>query len=135
MMYLLDTMVLSELRKKERNPGVTQWLSNKSDQELFISVVSIGEIARGIAQQDKQNKEFAKLLRRWMEKLLLLYGQRILPVGIPIAKRWGELSAQVHNAGVDILLAATALEHNLTVVTRNERHFSQTGVNSINPWQ
>ena len=134
-MSLLDTMVLSELRKKERNLGVTQWLSGKSDKELFISVVSIGEIARGIAQQDKQNKEFAKLLRRWLEKLLLRYGQRILPVDIPIAKRWGELSAQAHNAGVDILLAATAIEHNLTVVTRNERHLSQTGVRTVNPWQ
>jgi len=138
-MYLLDTMVLSELRKKERNPGVTQWLSGKSDQELFISsVVSIGEIAKGIAQQDKQDKqdkEFAKLLKHWLEKLLLLYGQRILPVDIPIAKRWGELSIQVQNSGVDILLAATAMEHNLTIVTRNERHFSQTGIAIINPWQ
>jgi len=134
-MYLLDTMVLSELRKKERNPGVTQWLSGKSDKELCISVVSIGEISKGIAQQDKQNKEFAALLHRWLEKLVLLYGQRILPVDIPIAKRWGELSAQAHNAGVDILLAATAIEHNLTIVTRNGRHFSQTRVNIINPWQ
>jgi len=134
-MYLLDTMVLSELRKKERNPSVTQWLSDKSDKELFISVVSIGEIAKGIAQQEKQNKEFAKLLKQWLEKMLLLYGQKILPVDVPIAKRWGELSVQAHNAGVDILLAATAIEHNLTIVTRNERHFSQTGVNIINPWQ
>jgi hypothetical protein len=134
-MYLLDTMVLSELRKKERSPGVTQWLSDKSDHELFISVVSIGEIAKGIAQQDKQNKEFAKLLRRWLDKLLLLYGQRILPVDIAIAKRWGELSVQVQNSGVDILLAATAIEHNLTIVTRNERHFIQTRVSIINPWQ
>ena len=134
-MYLLDTMVLSELRKKERNPGVTQWLSGKSDKELCISVVSIGEISKGIAQQDKQNKELASLLHRWLEKLVLLYGQRILPVDIPIAKRWGELSAQAHNAGVDILLAATAIEHNLTIVTRNGRHFSQTRVNIINPWQ
>ena len=134
-MYLLDTMVLSELRKKERNPGVTQWLSGKSDKELFISVVSIGEISKRIAQQDRQNKAFATLLHRWLEKLVLLYGQRILSVDIPIAKRWGELRAQVHNAGVDILLAATAIEHNLTIVTRNERHFSQTRVNIINPWQ
>jgi len=133
-MYLLNTMVLSELRKKERNPGVTQWLSDKSDQELFVSVVSIGEIAKGIAQQDRQDKEFAKALRLWLDKLLLLYKDRILPVDIPIAKRWGELSVLVKNSGVDILLAATALEHNLTIVTRNERHFHHTGVNIINPW-
>jgi predicted nucleic acid-binding protein len=132
-MYLLDTMVLSELRKKDRNPGVTQWLSDKSDRELFVSVVSIGEITKGIAQQEKRNEEFARILRQWLEKLLLLYRERILPIDIPIAKRWGELSAGVNN--VDILLAATALEHNLTIVTRNERHFGHIGVNIINPWR
>ena len=132
-MYLLDTMVLSELRKKERNPGVTQWLSGKSDRELFVSVVSIGEITKGITQQEKRNEEFAKILRQWLEKLLLLYKDRVLPIDIPIAKRWGELSVGVNN--VDILLAATALEHNLTIVTRNERHFGHIGVNIINPWR
>ena len=132
-MYLLDTMVLSELRKKDRNPGVIQWLSDKSDRELFVSVVSIGEITKGIAQQEKRNEKLARILRQWLEKLLLLYRERILPIDIPIAKRWGELSVGVNN--VDILLAATALEHNLTIVTRNERHFSQIGVNIINPWR
>ncbi|MCL1916437.1 MAG: type II toxin-antitoxin system VapC family toxin [Desulfovibrionaceae bacterium] len=128
-------MVLSELRRKDRNPGVTQWFSGKTDKELFVSVISIGEIARGIAQQDKRNEEFARRLKQWLEKLLLLYGQRVLLVDIHIAKRWGELSVQAHNAGVDILLAATAMEHNLTIVTRNERHFSRTGVGIINPWK
>jgi len=134
-MYLLDTMMLSELRKKERNPGVTAWLSGKPDQALFVSVVSIGEIAKGIAQQDKRNREFAKTLRQWLEKLLLLYKERILPIDIPIAKRWGELSVQANNSGADILLAATALEHNLTIVTRNEKHFPLTDLKIINPWQ
>ena len=134
-MYLLDTMVLSELRKKERNPGVTQWLTDKPDHALFVSVVSIGEIAKGIAVQDKQNREFAKVLRLWLEKLLLLYRERILPVDIPIAKRWGELSVHANNSGVDILLAATALEHGLTIVTRNGKHFSRTGATCVNPWQ
>jgi len=134
-MYLLDTMVLSELRKKERNAGVVQWLSEKSDQELFVSVVSIGEIARGIAQQDKRDKAFALKLRQWLDRLVLAYSDRILPVDIAIAKRWGELSAQARNSGVDILLAATALEHNLTVVTRNEKHFSATNVTIVNPWR
>ena len=134
-MYLLDTMMLSELRKKERNPGVAAWLSGKPDQALFVSVVSIGEIAKGIAQQDKRNREFAKTLRQWLEKLLLLYKERILPIDIPIAKRWGELSVQANNSGADILLAATALEHNLTIVTRNEKHFPLTDLKIINPWQ
>jgi len=133
-MYLLDTMVLSELRKKECDPGVIQWLSDKTDQELFISVVSIGEITKGITQQDKRDRAFAKKLRQWLDKLLLVYSERILPVDIPIARRWGELSLLAQNDGVGILLAATALEHNLTVVTRNEKHFAATGVKIINPW-
>jgi len=134
-MYLLDTMVLSELRKKERNPGVIQWLSGRSDQELFVSVVSIGEIAKGIAQQDTRDRAFAQQLRQWLDRLLLVYRERILLIDIPIARRWGELSAQMRNSGVDIVLAATALEHDLTMVTRNERHFAGTNVKIINPWQ
>jgi predicted nucleic acid-binding protein len=133
-MYLLDTMVISELRKKARNPGVTAWLTDKADHELYLSVVSIGEIARGTAQQERQDKEFAKSLRQWLDKLLLLYRERVLPVDIPIARRWGELSVQAQNSGVDIVLAATALEHKLTIITRNEKHFSRTGVKVINPW-
>jgi predicted nucleic acid-binding protein len=134
-MYLLDTMLLSELRKKERHPGVTAWLSDKPDGELFISVVSVGEIAKGIAQQDKRDKAFAGTLKQWLEKLLLLYNERILPVDIPIAKRWGEMCVQAQCVGADILLAATAIEHNLSIVTRNEKHFSATGVKIINPWR
>jgi len=134
-MYLLDTMVLSELRKKERNPGVIQWLSGRSDQELFVSVVSIGEIAKGIAQQDTRDRAFAQQLRQWLDRLLLVYRERILPVDIPIARRWGELGAQMRNSGVDMVLAATALEHDLTMVTRNERHFAATNVKIVNPWQ
>jgi predicted nucleic acid-binding protein len=134
-MYLLDTMVLSELRRKDRHRGLTAWLSDKPDQTLFISAVSIGEIAKGIAKQDNKDRTFAAALRQWLEKLLLLYRERILPVDIPVAKRWGELSAIMHNSGADILLAATAIEHGLSIVTRNERHFSGTGAKVINPWQ
>jgi len=133
-MYLLDTVVLSELRKKERNAGVTAWIAEKPDSELFISVISIGEITRGISLQIKVNPDFAKALRLWLERLILAYGNRIVPVDGRIARRWGDLSAQIGNAGTDILLAATALEHDLAVVTRNEKHFVNTGVRVINPW-
>ncbi|MDR2560438.1 MAG: type II toxin-antitoxin system VapC family toxin [Holophagales bacterium] len=134
-MYLLDTMVLSELRKKERNPKVTAWLSGKPDEELFVSVVSIGEIAKGIAIQEKHDRAFAGTLRQWLEKLLLLYGERILPVDIPIAKMWGEITAKVQHLGADALIAATAIEQNLIVVTRNEKHFCLMKVKTINPWE
>lgn len=98
-------------------------------------MVNIGEIARGIAQQDKRGKPFARKLREWLDRFMLACSEKILPVDIAIARKWGELSAQVHNSGVDILLAATALEHNLTVVTRDGKHFGETNVTTINPWQ
>jgi predicted nucleic acid-binding protein len=133
-MFLLDTMLLSEMRKKERNSGVTSWLSDKIDHELFVSVISIGEIARGIALQMKKDIAFAKRLQQWLDKILLLYNDRILPVDIPSAKKWGELSAMAHQSGSDVLLAATAIVHNLTIVTRNEKHFVSFEVRTLNPW-
>jgi predicted nucleic acid-binding protein len=134
-MYLLDTMVLSELRKKEQHPGIAAWLSGRSDHELFISVVSIGEISKGIAKQEKRGTELADLLRLWLEKLIFVYSDRILPVDIQTAKKWGELSLQSGNAGADMLLAATAIENNLCIVTRNEKHYNMTGAKIINPWR
>ncbi|MDR3176337.1 MAG: type II toxin-antitoxin system VapC family toxin [Desulfovibrio sp.] len=133
-MYLLDTVVLSELRKTQRNEGVTAWISDRKDAELFISVVSIGEIVRGIDRQTKVDIEFANTLQRWLDNLLLIYNDRILPVDIRTAKQWGILSNRIGNSGADILMAATALEHNLSVVTRNERHFADTGIRIINLW-
>jgi predicted nucleic acid-binding protein len=97
-------------------------------------VVSIGEIAKGIAGQTVKNPEFAKRLQQWLDRLLLVYRDRILAVDVAVAKRWGILAHQAGNSGADILLAATAIEHHLTVVTRNERHFIPTGAATVNPW-
>ena len=133
-MYLLDTVVLSELRKKQRNKGVSAWINGKRDDEMFISVVSIGEITRGIARQTKINSEFAAALQQWVDRLILVYGDRIIPVDVHIAGRWGYLSQQAGNSGRDILLAATALERGLSIVTRNEKHVVHTGVSVVNPW-
>lgn len=134
-MFLLDTVVLSELRKRERNVGLTQWIIGKNDGELFISVVTVGEIERGIRQQRTKDNVFAQRLADWLEQLLLSYADRILPITTPIARRWGQLSADLGRADADILIASTALEHGLTVVTRNERHFVSTGVRVLNPWE
>jgi predicted nucleic acid-binding protein len=133
-MYLLDTVVLSELRKKERDKGVAAWIAPRNDDELFISVISIGEISRGIERQRSINPSFSQTLELWLERLLTVYSDRIIPVSTPIARRWGVLSAQLGHSGVDVLLAATALEYGYTVVTRNERHFVKTGVPVLNPW-
>ena len=133
-MWLLDTVVLSELRKRTPDHGVLNWLSQQQDTSLFLSVVSLGEIERGIEKQRLVNAPFATELSQWLETLQTLYGERILPVTPPIARRWGALSAQLGNDGVDLLIAATAIGHGLAVVTRNTRHFTPTGVRVLNPF-
>ena len=134
MSYLIDTVVLSELRKKKRSESVVEWFRSTRGVDIFLSVVTIGEIERGVSQQQQVNPEFSQELTRWLDGILLYYGDRILPVSVNVARRWGELSAKIGNYGADILIAATALEHGLSVVTRNQRHFTPTGVHVINPF-
>lgn len=133
-MYLLDTVVLSELRRRERNLGVVHWIASQRSSDLFLSVVTIGEIERGILQQQTRNAQFATVLAAWLEKIIHLYADRILGIDTPVARRWGRLSAEIGNDGADLLIAATAQEHGLTVVTRNLRHFEPAGVAVLNPW-
>ena len=136
-MYLLDTVVLSELRKSppRRNPNVVAWLASVSPDELFISAISIGEIERGIERQRSVDPAFASALTGWLDVVLRNYGERILPLGVDIARRWGRLSAQVGNNGIDLAIAATALEHGLTIATRNVSDFAATGATLLNPFE
>ena len=134
-MYLIDTMVLSELRRRQRDPGVVAWISRQQHDDLFLSVVSIGEIERGIARQRSMDAAFAEELATWLNRLLHLHRERLLAVDLPVARRWGQLSAALGHDSADLLIAATALEHGLTVVTRNLRHFTPTGVATLDPWQ
>jgi predicted nucleic acid-binding protein len=133
-MFLIDTMVLSELRLRTRDPGVVAWVSNQRQGDCFLSVVSIGEIERGIARKRTSDAGFASQLAGWLDQLLRLYGDRVLPIDVGVARRWGLLSAELGHDGADLLLAATALERGLTVVTRNLKHFTPTGVQTLNPW-
>jgi toxin FitB len=133
-MILLDTVVLSELRKSRPSPKVLTWLQNQQPDQLFISVVSLGEIERGIVMARKTDAAFAQSLSVWLEDLVLLYSDRILPVSAPIARRWGRLSADLGHDAADLLIAATALEHGLTVATRNVRPFKPSGVEVLNPF-
>lgn len=96
--------------------------------------MTIGEVERGITRQKQVNSEFAQILENWLEEIIARYGQRILPLTITIAKRWGRLSGDLGHDGADLMIAATALDHNLVVVTRNVRHFEPTRVNLINPF-
>jgi toxin FitB len=133
-MWLLDTMVISELRKHSPDQQVISWLSGKSEKSLFLSVVSVSEIQRGIVRQQAKDAIFAERLKKWFLVLIRNYGDRILPVTPEVACQWGTLSAQAGHDGADVIIAATALHHGLSVVTRNERHFAPLGVPVINPF-
>ena len=133
-MYLLDRVVLSELRRRERNPRVVDWLASQRSSELFLSVVTIGEIERGILLQQTKNAPFGSTLAKWLETILHRYADRILDIDTAVARRWGRLSAEVGHDSADLLIAATAQAHGLTVVTRNLQHFVPTGVKVFNPW-
>ncbi len=132
-MYLIDTDVLSALRRRDRFPEVVRWMSNQRAADLYLSVVSIGEIERGIIRQQRSNPGFARTLAAWLDSVVALYGDHILGVDLAIARRWGRLSANIGNDSADLLVAATALEHGLAVVTRNVRHFEPTGVEVLDP--
>ena len=132
-MFLLDTDVLSALRRREHNPETISWVEAQRTSDLYISVVTVGEIERGIRQQQRRDPSFARNLALWLDRVLAWYGDRILPVDAATARRWGQLSATIGHDGADLLIAATALEHGLTVVTRNVRHFEPTGVRVVSP--
>ena len=133
-MYLLDTNVLSALRKGDDRSNLTGWMSAQRMSDLYVSVVSVAEVERGITRQRRRNPAFAQALASWMDGVLAVYGERILPVDLAVARRWGILSGALGHQSEDLIIAATALEHGLTVVTRNVRHFEPTGVPVLNPF-
>lgn len=133
-MYILDTNVLSAVRRPDRAPQVAAWLQGKPDEALFLSVITLGEIARGIRQQDRRDPAFARDLQLWLDRTVLLFSDRILPFGAEDARIWGRLSAEIGHAGADLMIAATALHHGATVVTGNVGDFAPTGVLLENPF-
>ncbi|MDP3331252.1 MAG: type II toxin-antitoxin system VapC family toxin, partial [Methylococcaceae bacterium] len=128
------TDILSAIRRKQRDPNLEKWLHSIQSADVYLSVVTLGEVERGISQQRRNNPEFAEDLERWLDTILLKYEQRILPLSVSIARRWGKLSGELGHTSADLMIAATALEHNLTVATRNTRHFEPTQVSLINPY-
>ena len=133
-MFLVDTDVLSALSKRRRNANVEALIARQRAGDLFVSVITIGEIDRGIALQRRKNPDFAFTLAAWLDHLLGAYGDRILPFDLASSRRWGQLSAAIGSDGADIQIAATALEHGLTVVTRNVSDFEPTGVPVLDPF-
>lgn len=133
-MYLLDTNVIFAVRRPDRAPRVEAWLRCKSEQDLFLSVVTLGEIERGIRLQQARDPEFARDLRTWVDRTVLLFSDRLLPFGAEDARIWGHLSAEIGHAGADLMIAATALRHGAIVVTGNVRDFAPTGVAIESPF-
>ncbi len=132
-MYLLDTDVLSVLRRRQRNPAIEEWYERQNSSNLHISVITLGEIQRGVSQELRRNSEFADDLAQWFQRVVTEFDDRILQVDLGVARRWGQLTIDIGNTNPDLLIAATALEHDLTVVTRNVRHFEPTGARIVNP--
>lgn len=133
-MYILDTNVLSAVRRPDRAPKVAAWLRGKPEQELFLSVITLGEIERGIHLQERRDPGFAQDLRAWLDRTVLLFSDRLLPFDAEDARIWGRLSATIGHSGADLMIAASALRHGATVVTGNVSDFAPTGAVVENPF-
>jgi predicted nucleic acid-binding protein len=133
--FLLDTCVLSETRKRRPDAGVVQFLSQADAAQLYLSVLTIGEMRKGIAKKRLTDAEAADQIAAWAERIETDFADRVLSVDVGVARLWGDLSAQGRTPVIDTLIAATALVHGLTVVTRNVRDFVASGTALLNPWR
>jgi predicted nucleic acid-binding protein len=132
--FLLDTCVLSETRKRHADAGVVQFLGEADAAQLYLSVLTIGEMRRGIAKKRLTDAGAADQLAAWAQRIETDFADRVLGVEVGVARLWGDLSAQGRTPVIDTLIAATALVHGLTVVTRNVRDFVASGAPLLNPW-
>lgn len=133
-MYILDTNVLSAARRSDRAPQVRAWLSSKPESELFLSVITVGEIERGIRLQEWRNPDFAHDLQNWLDRTMLVFADRLLSFDAEAARILGRLSAEIGHSDADLMIAATALRHDATVVTANISDFAPTGVKLESPF-
>ena len=134
LMYLLDTNVVSELRRPRPHGAVLDWIANVSAEQLFLSAVTVGEIQVGIEITREQDGAKAEELEAWLNKVLTSYG--VLPMDAPAFREWARLMhRRSQTLSEDAMVAATAIVHRLTVVTRNVRDFEQLGVELQNPFE
>jgi predicted nucleic acid-binding protein len=136
-MYLLDTNAISEPKRAHPDPAVVAWMGDQLPTDLHLSVVSVGELRRGIIRLEPGRRRDD--LDYWLAQLILRFDDRILPVDLDVTERWASLAEAQRAAGrsadmTDELIAATAHVHGLTVVTRNVRHFEHTGCRVLSPW-
>ncbi|MGH2880379.1 MAG: type II toxin-antitoxin system VapC family toxin [Solirubrobacteraceae bacterium] len=134
MSVLLDTNVVSEIRRG-RDANVAAWARTWEDVDLYLSVLSVGEIRKGIERLRGRDPRQAEVFATWLGDLHERFGDRILPVDTDVADDWGRLNAQAERKTVDSLIAATARVHDFTVATRNTADFDDCDVRLLNPWQ
>ena len=136
MSYLVDTNVISEVRKGSRcDAAVAEWWSSVPENEIFFSVLTIGEIRKGIENLRRRDFRTAAGLEKWLIRLIRSHADRILSVDLAVVQEWGRLNAPNPLPAVDGLIAATAKVHGLTLVTRNIADIARIGVDAVNPWQ
>lgn len=138
MNYLLDTCVISELVRPTPDEAVINWMRQIPDERVYLSVITIGEIHKGITKLPESKKK--NQLTNWLNTLLEDYQARIYPINLTVAENWGIIQGKAENNGtpvasVDSLIAAVAQTYNLIVVTRNESDFASTNVTILNPWK
>jgi predicted nucleic acid-binding protein len=134
--YLIDTNVISELRRREPAARVVQWFEQRPANQLYLSVLTLGEIRRGVEKLEAGERQ--RVLRTWLEQELpAFFAGRVLPIDGAVSHRWGYLMAEMGRPlpAIDSLLAATALEHNLVLITRNLKDVAGLPVPVANPWE
>jgi len=138
MKFLLDTNVISEAKQKKPNEKVLEWLDAQDESKIYLSVLSVGEIRKGIGRLESGKKKAE--LEEWLEKLRNRFARRLLPLSEKTFLVWGKMCGEFENKGIvrsalDSLLEATALEHDLILVTRNVKNFQNSQVTILNPWE
>jgi predicted nucleic acid-binding protein len=137
MKFLLDTNVISEPKQKKPNKRVLEWLDAQDESKIYLSVLTVGEIRKGITRLESGKKKAE--LEEWLEKMRNRFARRLLPLSEKTFLVWGKMCGEFENKGIvrsalDSLLEATALEHDLIFVTRNVKNFQNSQVMILNPW-
>lgn len=135
MSLLLDTNVVSEPRRRKPDATVVAWLREQESDLLFVSALTLGEIALGAEARGRRDPTAGRSLSAWLASIRTTYEDRVLPITGEVAETWGRLGARRPLPVVDGLLAATALVHRLTLVTRNVRDFDGLGLRLLDPWR
>jgi hypothetical protein len=134
--YLIDTNVISEIRKGDRcNPNVGAWYTAIDDADIYLSVLVVGEIRKGIERARARDPRRARALETWLSTVCESFSDRLLPVDQPVAEEWGRMSAQRSMPAIDALLAATAKVHGMSLATRNLSDVAGLGADVVDPFE